>query len=141
MLTVLINRLTWFAKLKSHDDDESVDADNLGVEFRLEQWPAHFDEARNAILELQMTETHKLNVIPAYDINGKIIKPTEYWSKLEGALVRTEFHMNYWRVKGKDFFAADIQAMQVLQKPRATSTKRKALSAADPGPSKKMKEV
>jgi len=91
-------------------------------------------------LELELTNTHKLNVIPAYDINGELIKPKEYRPKLEGALVRTEFHMNYWRVKGKDFFAADIQAMRVLEKPRTSGTKRKTLSIADPGPSKKMKK-
>ena len=140
-LTFHTTKLTW-TKLRSHDedDDENNDANNLGVEFTLEQWPAHFDAGRKAILELELTNTHKLNVIPAYDINGEIIKPKEYRGKLEGALVRTEFHMNYWRVKGKDFFAADIQAMRVLEKPRASGTKHKALSVADPGPSKKMKK-
>ena len=137
----MTNQLT-FTKLKSHDDDDSdEDADNLGIEFMLEQWPAHFNEARNATLDLQTTNTHRLNAILAYNINSEIIKPKEYRPKLEGALIRTEFHMNYWRVKGKDFFAADIQAMRVLEKPRTSSMKRKMLSAANPGPSKKMKEV
>lgn len=95
-----------------------------------------------AILDLQITNTHKLNVILAYNINGKIIKPREYKSKLEGALVHTEFHMNYWLVKGKDFFMADIQAMRVLEKPHPSGTKCKALTATDLGPSKKIiKEV
>ena len=129
-------------KLTSPDEDENEDDDenNLGVEFTLEQWPAHFDAARNAILDLQITNTHKLNVIPVYDINGELIKPKQYRAKLEGALVCTEFHMGYWRVKDKDFFAADIETMRVLEKPCATGTKRKTLSA-DPGPSKKLKEV
>lgn len=61
-------------KLRSHDDDDDENA-NLGVEFTLEQWPAHFDEARNAILDLQVTNTHKLNVIPAYGLDGLLIKP------------------------------------------------------------------
>ena len=42
-----------FAKLKSHDDDnDNNDENNLGAEFTLEQWPAHFDKAHNAILDL-----------------------------------------------------------------------------------------
>jgi hypothetical protein len=38
--------------------------------FTLEQWPAHYDEARQVILDLQTTNTHKLHPIAAYDIHG-----------------------------------------------------------------------
>jgi hypothetical protein len=71
----------------------------LGIKFTLEQWPAHYDEARQVILDLQTTNTHKLHPIAAYDIHGVPIKPLQYHTILEGALVRMDFSVNYWQAR------------------------------------------
>ena len=110
------------------------------MEFILEQWPAHYDKARKAILKLETTEMHKLHPIPAYNIQGNLIRPLHYRVELEGALVRMDFSMNYWRVKNSNFYAADIQTIRVLEEPRSLPSKRKILYPSDPGPSKKIRK-
>jgi hypothetical protein len=55
---------------------------DLGPEFSIENWPAHYDTAQTALQELA---AEKINPIPAYDVDGKLIKPIMYWRCLKGA--------------------------------------------------------
>ena len=114
--------------VKSNKDNDTDETMNVGIEFTLEQWPAHYDEARKAILlELETTETHKLHPIPAYDIQGNLIRLLHYCAKLDVQRVKNN----------NDFFAADIQTIRVLEEPRSLPSKRKILH---PGPSKKIRK-
>ena len=69
-----------------------------------------------------MQNTHRVLPLNAYDINGDLIPPTDYKSKIQGALVRLEFSMMHWTIwKGKkatDTFVANIVSLQVLDEPK-----------------------
>ena len=41
------------------------------------------------------------NVLPAYDMNRKVIAPTFYANKLRGAMVMIVFHLIHWAIAKK----------------------------------------
>ncbi|KAF6763851.1 hypothetical protein DFP72DRAFT_873587 [Ephemerocybe angulata] len=121
------------------------------IEFDIEGWgPLRRDGAQEELAKLK--DTHVVVPIPAYDLAGAIIEPKEYEAKLRGAIVRLEFYVNAWQIKGKNVFTGDIKKIRVLAPPKkraepdTPTTKRKRVPREDsftvgleegmPGPSR-----
>ncbi|KAF5315554.1 hypothetical protein D9611_004990 [Ephemerocybe angulata] len=121
------------------------------IEFDIEGWgPLRRDGAQEELAKLK--DTHVVVPIPAYDLAGAIIEPKEYETKLRGAIVRLEFYVNAWQIKGKNVFTGDIKKIRVLAPPKkraepdTPTTKRKRVPREDsftagleegmPGPSR-----
>lgn len=89
--------------------------------------------------------------IPAYDLEGKLIKPDAYTCSLKNTLVELHFNLSHWAIAGKggnpgsDVFTADIHMIRVIAPPQPTvacARKRKVSLFIDPSsapvhPSKK----
>ncbi|KAI9566519.1 hypothetical protein HD554DRAFT_2275745 [Boletus coccyginus] len=92
--------------------------------FSLENWPLTDEDARDELLSL--SEIHCIVPIPAYNLQGKLIKPDAYRCTLEEALVEIYFNMSHWSITGKksevgnDVFTADIQMIRVISLPHST---------------------
>jgi hypothetical protein len=69
-----------------------------------------------------MYDTHAVIPLNAYNIQGNIIHPSDYKTKLRNALVRIEFTMKHWVIwkkkAGTDMFIADILSLQILEDPK-----------------------
>lgn len=93
--------------------------------------------------------SHYVNPIPAYDVDGNLIRPLDYERKLKGALLEIEFTLSrsYFKEREENGkvepahfqFVADILRIKVLAPPAATMTSpqrsRVKLSRKDPGSS------
>jgi hypothetical protein len=111
--------------------------------FRIEIWPVLHEAARAEIQE--MHATHCVVPIPAYNLEGELIKPQSYRRTLEGALVELYFNLTHWsiagrdRILGSDVYTADVFMIRVLAPPRATLAmtpwKRKINLFVEPGSS------
>jgi hypothetical protein len=113
--------------------------------FSMDNWPLYDDNARDELIALK--ETHHIVLIPAYNLQGKLIKPDAYRCSLKGALVELYFNLSHWSMaakkgtgsQGNDVFAADIQMIHVISPPRSTvggtPRKRKISLYVDPAAS------
>jgi len=82
----------------------------------------------------KLSSTHKVNALPAYDINGDIIVPKNYKKELAGAIARVTFTLSHWFInrKASNTFVADIDSIRVLVPPPQNSPKKRKLSQRDP---------
>jgi hypothetical protein len=126
----------------------------LPDELTIKCWPAHFDEAKKALLE--MRDTHTANYINAYDVRGRMINPENYRKMLQGAIVQMRFTMTHFSIGAKknkeeeacDTYIGDIDSIRVVipPKPVAPSTpKHRRINLTDPvtpnvTPMKKLRE-
>jgi hypothetical protein len=113
--------------------------------FSIDNWPLTDEDARDELIALK--ETHRIVPVPAYNLQGKLIKPNAYRRSLEEALVEVHFNLMHWSIPGKkgsignDVFVADIQMMRVISPPRFTGAaytplrKRKISLFVDPAAS------
>jgi hypothetical protein len=86
--------------------------------FKIENWPMSNPAAKQALGEIQTT--HRIILIPAYDMHGALIWPFHYWKYLENAVVEVCFTLRHWSIAGKsaevlsDTYSAEIVDMLVL---------------------------
>ena len=90
-------------------------------DFTMEKWPLTYEDTRAELDKLR--ETHRIVPIPAYDLQGKLIKPDAYRHSLQNALVELHFNLSHWFITakggnpGSDVFAADINMIRVIAPP------------------------
>ncbi|KAG6380344.1 hypothetical protein JVT61DRAFT_8455 [Boletus reticuloceps] len=128
-------------------ESQAVNSD--ASDFAIENWPLTHEETRAELEELQAT--HRVVPIPAYNIQGNLIKPNAYQRSLQNALVELHFYLNHWSIAGKqgnpgnDVFTADIHLIRVIAPPRSsavvTPRKRKISLFVDPAstPTKRLR--
>ncbi|KAJ7018594.1 hypothetical protein C8F04DRAFT_1404858 [Mycena alexandri] len=119
-----------FAEKAPGDDDGGYD---------LRDWPVKSPAAREALVAME--DTHRVYALPAYDINGNLIPPSQYGT-LMGAVVRATISLSHWNIarEARDSYVADIVSLRVLvpAAPIASTSsprKRKAVETTDPGAS------
>jgi hypothetical protein len=100
---------------EEQDEEEEDDEEEVDPRFLIENWPVQ-NPATQVHLDA-IKGTHIVNPIPAYDVEGRLILPTEYEHKLRGAIVRLEFRLTHWIVRRHDFFSADVVRIRVLVPP------------------------
>jgi len=114
-----------------------------GPEFDIANWPVH-DELQDGLDKIK--KTHVVVPIPAYDVDGRLIHPTQYRSKLEGATVEARLTLQQWAISPKklDTYTADVHSICVLVPPTRLSSPRKRVALyigdnIDSSPTKKAK--
>ena len=120
-----------------------------GPEFDIANWPVH-DNLQEGLDKIK--KSHVVVPIPAYDIDRRLIHPTQYRSKLEGATVEVRFTMQHWAIGEKksagkgstDSYTADVHSMRVLVPPVRVTSPRKRVALyiggdIDMSPTKKTK--
>ncbi|KAJ7331383.1 hypothetical protein DFH08DRAFT_1021489 [Mycena albidolilacea] len=127
-----------FQKVNAEEDIESI-----------ENWPVNNENARKAATELK--KNHRIIPLPAYDIHGNLIHPTQYRDTLKGAVVRVTVLLKHWsitakdNVNGRDTYTADIENLRVLvAAPKFGGSPKAArkIAQTDPGsPSKKQRRI
>jgi len=121
----------------------------------MDNWPVN--PKNNAVMD-HIRPTHNVNPIPAYDVDGQLVRPNLYEDVLAGALVELEFTLQHWYIRGnvalgtspKHQFSADVMRIKVLSPPKIKTSnyaqikrgiKRSGLAAHDPGPSSPTKKT
>jgi len=120
-----------------------------GLEFDIANWPVH-KELQVGLEKIK--KTHIVVLIPAYDVDCRLIHPSQYHSKLEGATVEVHLTLQHWAISEKrsgakrdtDTYTADVQAIRVLVPPARVSSPRKRVALyigddVDKSPTKKAK--
>lgn len=97
-------------------------------EFKIQNWPTISGEAKLALES--MHDTHRVLPIPAYNLHGDLILPSQYQTQLAGATVQIHFILRHWSIAaregapGSDTYVADVMSMRILvpPKPQASRT-------------------
>ncbi|KAI6004719.1 hypothetical protein EDD15DRAFT_2359476 [Pisolithus albus] len=86
--------------------------------FSFEKWPLTRERHRPQLLSLKAT--HRLLPIPAYDVQGNLLKPSTYRRYLQGALVEIHFTLTHWGIAGvkKDVYGGEIELIRILDAPQ-----------------------
>ncbi|KAI5989725.1 hypothetical protein EDD15DRAFT_2198409 [Pisolithus albus] len=133
-----------FKPLQGDEDHGSVPTPDSPCEdaFTFEQWPLTCERNRAELLTLK--STHHLLPIPAYDLEGNLLKLSTYWRYLQGALIEIHFTLSHWGIAGvkQDVHGGEIELIRLLEPPPASSApvqKRKLPLHldTDDGPAKK----
>ena len=104
-----------------------------GPEFDIANWPVHNDLQEGLD---KIKKSHVAVPIPAYDVDRRLILPTQYRSKLEGATVEVRFILRHWAISekksvgkgGTDSYTADVQSIRALVPPIHVTTPRKRIA-------------
>ncbi|OCH86571.1 hypothetical protein OBBRIDRAFT_806695 [Obba rivulosa] len=106
--------------------------------YRMDGWPVSSREARLALQDIR--DTHRPRPLPAYDMHGALIPPTDYTKMLRGALAIVRFNVVAYTFgkppKHRQTFCADVTYVRVLVPPTApslpVSPRKRRVHARDP---------
>ncbi len=123
----------------------------LPPEFNILHWPTYSTEAADALAGI--VDSHTAQPLPAYDIRGDLIPPTNYSTSLRGATVLLSYNILHYSISekrnngtetAKQQICLDVDYIRVLIPPPHNSTaKRTAVHLTDPHSqtAKKMREL
>ncbi|KAF8061429.1 hypothetical protein FPV67DRAFT_1673075 [Lyophyllum atratum] len=99
-------------------DDYPIFCTDTSPDHKTDNWPAVYDAAKHALAE--MVDTHCVNPLPAYDMNGRLLKPSAYRENLQGAVVICHLNLSHWFIKGdlSDTYVANVVNLRVLVPPK-----------------------
>lgn len=124
------------------DDGDHDDAPDADDPYSFERWPLTRERNRAELLNLK--NSHRILLIPAYDLAGDLLKPSTYCRYLQGALVQIHFSLTHWGIAGikRDVYGGEIETIRLLEPPLGSSSpdrKRKIPLhlATEDGPNKK----
>ncbi|KAF7790021.1 hypothetical protein EIP86_000969 [Pleurotus ostreatoroseus] len=92
-------------------------------EFTIAEWPVNPKHTAAVQDIATMLDTHVVNYLPAFDIHGHLISPSDYEKQLRGAVVALRFTLTHWAIRGRsqvppsDSFVADIEDISVVEEP------------------------
>ncbi|KAG2087595.1 hypothetical protein BD769DRAFT_1680709 [Suillus cothurnatus] len=100
------------------DEGDDCSTNSLSSDFDISTWPVA-NRCRGRLEDL--TSTHNVCPLPAYDTDHGLIPPLEYESKLKGALVEVHMAFCHHRIKNakRDVFNAILRQLTVLSPPAA----------------------
>ena len=79
--------------------------------------------------------------IPAYDIDSKLIHPTQYARALKDAVVAIHFTLKHWGINDCDTDIADIINIRILVPlPQPLTPRRRKIALTDPFDPKRLKK-
>ncbi|KAI5989036.1 hypothetical protein EDD15DRAFT_2286047 [Pisolithus albus] len=113
-----------FERLEHENAEKTVFESSNAPEcydFLPQNWYLTHEETREELYLLE--RTHKLRLLPAYDVNGHLIPPAAYQRSLENAVVELHFNLCHWPIASKagaaafDSYTADIVFIRVLVPP------------------------
>ncbi|KAG1883850.1 hypothetical protein F4604DRAFT_1920366 [Suillus subluteus] len=111
--------------------NDNYSTNGLSSDFDITSWPVA-DQCKSHLQGL--VSTYIICPLPAYDLDHNLILPSEYESKLKGALIEVHMAFCHHRVKSakRDIFSAVLQELTVLSLPAAVPSspfKRRHLNA------------
>ncbi|KAG2339461.1 hypothetical protein BDR05DRAFT_1039141 [Suillus weaverae] len=120
----------------SDGEGSTTTVESLSSKYDLASWPVS-DRCKGHLHEL--VPSHNIQPLPAYDENHKLILPSQYESKLKGALVEVHMAICHHRIKSskRDIFNAVLQEIIVLAPPAAMPTSPFKRHRLNEGPSTK----
>jgi hypothetical protein len=65
----------------------------------------------------EIKSTHDVQQLPAYDVRGRIIHPSEYEEKIAGSICRVCFTIAHFVIRQKHVFNALVRDITVLRPP------------------------
>jgi hypothetical protein len=83
-----------------------------------------------------LIKTHIVNVPEIYGTDKELMQPSEYATKLPGAIVQCYIKVAHWDIREKAVFTPRLKQMFVLRSPSTVALekeKRKRLGADYPG--------
>lgn len=86
-----------------------------GPPFQIQNWPASNAAAKDVILRI--ADSHVAVPLPACDVDGDPILPSDYRRSLEGAVVWVEFHVEHKRDEDWEGFRAFVHSIHVIESP------------------------
>lgn len=89
-------------------------ANSRFLEFTIYNWPVNVN---NELHLDDLKSTHNVRQLPAYDIRGNLINPSEYEEKLAGAIARVCFTLVHFTIKQKHVFNALVKDITILRPP------------------------
>ncbi|KAG2124746.1 hypothetical protein BD769DRAFT_1669231 [Suillus cothurnatus] len=100
------------------DEDDNCSTNILSSDFDIATWPVA-DRCKGHLQDL--TSTHNICPLPAYDMDHSLIPSLEYKSKLKGALVEVHMAFFHHQIKNAkhDIFNAILRQLTVLSPPAA----------------------
>lgn len=91
----------------------------IDKEYTIEGWPVRNFNAQKALEKLK--ETHRVNILAAFDVSGEPIRPSFYAQRMRGCDARIHFTFTHWYIHAtkvapdpSDTFVCDLQQIQVL---------------------------
>jgi len=96
------------------EDSSGSESDELPPEYLIKNWPCEHDAAKRA--RDQMVDEFRVIPIPAYNMQSKLVHPTQYRRTLKDAVVAIRFTLKHWAISSElcDTTIADINNMRVL---------------------------
>ena len=108
-------------KKKEKKDAPQLD-ENKDVQiedYTIEDWPTN---ASNEPYLDTIKSSHDVRPIPAYDVKGTLIPPTQYEEKLAGAIVRVCFTITHFIIRQKHIYNAIVCNITIMRPPTTIST-------------------
>ncbi|KAI0633922.1 hypothetical protein C8Q77DRAFT_1036223, partial [Trametes polyzona] len=102
---------------------DSASQPTLPPEWSLDHWPVSSDAARAELAAIKDAGQLDIVPLPAYNVEGNLIRPQDYRTALMGAIVEVHFTLTHWTISARaseepaDVYVADIQYMRVLVPP------------------------
>ena len=84
------------------------------LEYTINNWPV--SPANNIALE-DIKSSHDVQQIPAYDIHGNLISPSDYEEKLAGAIAHICLSINHFLIKPKHVFNTAVKDITIMRPP------------------------
>lgn len=89
-------------------------SNHLTTEYNIHNWPVPY---ANECHLASIKDTHDVEPLPAYDIKGNRIRPTDYEDKLAGAVARVCFSIVHYIIKEKHIYNALVKDITVVRPP------------------------
>jgi hypothetical protein len=86
------------------------------LEYTINNWPV---SSSNVSYLEEIQDSHNVRRLPAYDIHGRLIQPSQYEEKLAGAIARVCFTLVHFSIKQKHIFNAVVRDITVVRPPTA----------------------
>ena len=87
-----------------------------------------------------MVDTYQVVPVPAYELDGQLMIPTDYQKHLTKAIVELHFTLTHFTIAergkngGSDVYTPELHSMRVLKKPSPAipSSRKRKISTKDP---------
>ena len=86
-------------------------------------WPVLYTEGRTE--RDRLASTHRPIPLPAYDVDGNLIDPSNCKQELAGAIVRISFTLSHWLIKSDSANSKDTAPPSSSAQPHASTSSNK----------------
>ena len=115
-----LNSLTKKKFKKKEKNDDPDDNINLQIgDYTIDNWPIN---PSNIDYLDAIKSSHEVRPIPAYDVKGNLITPTEYEEKIAGATARVCFAIVHFLIRQKHVYNVVVRDITIMRPPTTIAT-------------------